>query len=261
MILFKHELRRNRVSLLVWTAAIGLLMVICLMLFPEMKQQMAGVSSIFASMGSFTAAFGMDRLNFGELTGFYAIECGNVMGLGGAFFASLIAVNALSREEHDLTAEFLLSHPVSRRRVVAEKLCAVVAQIFILNAVVLALSIATVAAVGEAIPWKELLLLHLGYFLLQLVLAGVCFGVSAFLRRGAAGVGLGVAAMLYFLNLAANISSKARFLKYISPFGFCEGADIVGSGAIDGGLLALGLLYGAAGVAIAFVHYCRKDIH
>ena len=261
MILFKHELRQSKISLAVWTGGIGALMVICLMLFPEMKQQMAGVSKIFASMGSFTAAFGMDRLNFGELTGFYAIECGNVMGLCGSFFAALTAVNALSKEERDHTAEFLLAHPISRKCVVAEKLCAVVAQILILNVVVLALSLATVAAVGEAIPWKELLLLHLGYFLLQIVLAGICFGVSAFLRRGAAGVGLGVAAMLYFLNLAANISKSARFLKYITPFGFCEGADIVSSGAIDGGMLALGLLYGAVGIIIAFVHYCKKDIH
>ena len=37
MILFKHELRQNRTSLLVWTGGIGLLMVICLLLFPEMK--------------------------------------------------------------------------------------------------------------------------------------------------------------------------------------------------------------------------------
>ena len=108
MILFRHELRQSKISLAVWTGGIGALMVICLLLFPEMKQQMAGVSKIFASMGSFTAAFGMDRLNFGELTGFYAIECGNVMGLCGAFFASLIAVNALIRalanqQIHDLT--------------------------------------------------------------------------------------------------------------------------------------------------------------
>lgn len=79
---------------------------------------------LFDCMGSFTAAFGMDRLGFGTLVGFYAIECGNILGLGGAFFASLCAVNMLSKEERDRTAEFLLSHPVSRRRVVTEKLAA-----------------------------------------------------------------------------------------------------------------------------------------
>ena len=260
MILFKHELRQSRVSLAVWTGGIGLLMVICLLLFPEMKQQMAGVSKIFASMGSFTAAFGMDRLNFGELTGFYAIECGNVMGLCGSFFAALIAVNALSKEERDHTAEFLLSHPVSRRRVVAEKLCAVVAQILILNAVVLALSLVTVAAVGEAIPWKELLLLHLGYFLLQLVLSGICFGISAFLRRGSAGIGLGLATVLYFLDLIANISDKMKALKYCTPFGFTDCADIVTEGALDAPLVAVGMAVTAVFIALAYWQYSRKDI-
>ncbi len=75
-------------------------------LFPEMKGQMDSVSDMFASMGSFTEAFGMDRLNFGTLIGFYAVECGNILGLGGAFYASLCAVGILSKEEKDKTAEF-----------------------------------------------------------------------------------------------------------------------------------------------------------
>ena len=74
MSLFRHELRQGRTALCVWTGAIAFLMVVCLFLFPEMKGEMDQVSQIFASMGSFTAAFGMDRLNFGELSGFYAIE-------------------------------------------------------------------------------------------------------------------------------------------------------------------------------------------
>ncbi len=59
----------------------------CVFLFPEMKGEMNAIGDVFSSMGSFSAAFSMDRLNFGTLTGFYAIECGNVLGLGGAFFA------------------------------------------------------------------------------------------------------------------------------------------------------------------------------
>mgnify|MGYP007094732312 CR=1 FL=1 len=96
MTLVRHELRQGKTSLLIWTASIGFLLAICVFLFPEMKGQMDGISDVFASMGSFTAAFGMDRLNFGTLVGFYAIECGNVLGLGGAFYAALCAVGILS---------------------------------------------------------------------------------------------------------------------------------------------------------------------
>ena len=260
MTVFKLELRQGKTALIVWTAAIGFLLAVCIFLFPEMKGEMDTLTSVFASMGSFTAAFGMDRLSFGELSGFYAIECGNILGLGGAFFAALTAVNVLAKEEKDRTAEFLLTHPVSRGRVLAEKLCAVLAQITAMNAVLLALSLGCMAAIGEDIPWRTVLLLHLGYFLLQTELAGVCFGISAFIRRSGPGIGLGLAAAMYFLNLISNLSSSAEFLRYVTPFAYCEGADIISSGTLDTALVLLGLGYAAAAAAAACLHYTRKDI-
>ena len=260
MTVFKLELRQGKTALIVWTATIGFLLAVCVFLFPEMKGEMDTLTSVFASMGSFTAAFGMDRLNFGELSGFYAIECGNILGLGGAFFAALTAVNVLAKEEKDRTAEFLLTHPLCRGRVLAEKLCAVLAQITAMNAVLLALSLGCMAAIGEDIPWRTVLLLHLGYFLLQTELAGVCFGISAFIRRSGPGIGLGLAAAMYFLNLISNLSSSAEFLRYVTPFAYCEGADIISSGELDTALVLLGLGYAVAAAAAGCLHYTRKDI-
>ena len=137
MTLVKHELRQGKTSFLIWTVAIGFLLATCIFLFPEMKGQMDAVNDMFASMGSFTEAFGMDRLNFGTLIGFYAVECGNILGLGGAFYASLCGVGILSKEEKDKTAEFLLTHPVSRKSVITEKLIAVLIQITAMNIIFL----------------------------------------------------------------------------------------------------------------------------
>lgn len=260
MTLVRHELKQGRNAFLIWTAAIGGLLAVCVFLFPEMKGEMEGVSDIFSSMGSFTAAFGMDRLNFGTLTGFYAVECGNVLGLGGAFFASLCGAGILSKEEKERTAEFLLAHPVSRRRIITEKLAAVLVQVTAMNLIIYAVSVGAIAAVGEAVPWKEINLLHLAYYLLQLELAGICFGISAFMRKGTVGTGLGIAAVMYFLNLIANIAESAEFLKYITPFGFCEGADIVANGSLDGKLVVIGMAVGLIGVTAAYVKYGGKDI-
>ena len=260
MTLVRHELKQGRNAFLIWTAAIGGLLAVCVFLFPEMKGEMEGVSDIFSSMGSFTAAFGMDRLNFGTLTGFYAVECGNVLGLGGAFFASLCGAGILCKEEKERTAEFLLAHPVSRRRIITEKLAAVLVQVTAMNLIIYAVSVGAIAAVGEAVPWKEINLLHLAYYLLQLELAGICFGISAFMRKGTVGTGLGIAAVMYFLNLIANIAESAEFLKYITPFGFCEGADIVANGSLDGKLVVIGMAVGLIGVTAAYVKYGGKDI-
>lgn len=260
MTLVKHELRQGKTAFLIWTASIGFLLAICVFLFPEMKGQMDSVSDMFASMGSFTEAFGMDRLNFGTLIGFYAVECGNVLGLGGAFYASLCAVGILSKEEKDKTAEFLLTHPESRKRVITEKLIAVLIQITAFNIIIYALAVGSIALVGETIPLKELSLLHLAYYLLQIELAGICFGISAFLCKGSVGVGLGVAALMYFLSLIANIADVAVFLKYITPFGYCDGADIVSNGRLDGVMVAIGAVIGIGGIIIAYLKYTKKDI-
>ena len=261
MTLVKHELRQGRTAFFIWLASIGFLLAICIFLFPEMKGQMDDVSDMFASMGSFSAAFGMDRLNFGTLIGFYSVECGNILGLGGAFYASLCAVAILSKEEKDKTAEFLLTHPVSRKRIITEKLIAVLIQITAMNILIYALSVGSIAAIGETIPWKEISLMHLAYYLLQLELAGICFGISAFLRHSSIGIGLGIAIMMYFMNLIANLADSTEFLKYITPFGYCEGADIVEEGSLDITLVAIGAAIGICGIIAAYLKYAKKDIH
>lgn len=260
MTLIKHELRQGWKSLLIWTISIGFFVAICVFMYPEMESEMEGVNDMFSSMGAFTAAFGMDRLNFGTLIGFYAVECGNILGIGGSFFAALIGISVLAKEEKERTAEFLLTHPVRRMRIITEKLASVMLQIIIMNAVIFILSLASMAVIGENIPWKELSLLHLSYFLIQIELAGICFGISAFLKINGLGIGLGIATVMYFLNIVANISESAEFLKYITPFGYAEGADIIADMSLDTGKVLLGMIFTVAGIALAYWKYSRKDI-
>lgn len=260
MTLFRHELRQGRLSLVIWSLAIGGLMAVCIFLFPEMEGEMDQMGEMFSSMGAFTAAFGMDRLDFGTFSGFYAIECGNILGLGGAMFAAMTASAALAKEEKEGTAEFLLTHPASRARVVTEKLLAVLVQILALNLAVLVISALSSVAIGEEIPWKELGELHLAYLFLQIELMGICFGLSAILRRGSMGAGLGIAAGAYFLDLIANLAEKAEWLHYVTPFGYTSGGDILSEG-LNWPLIGLGVLYAVISVALAYGWYIRKDIH
>ena len=149
---------------------------------------------------------------------------------------------------------------MSRARIVTEKLAAVLLLITVMNLIIYALAVGSILAIGESVPWRELNLQHLAYWLLQMEIAGICFGVSAFLRRGSAGVGLGIAVMLYFMNLIANITDSAAFLKDLTPFGYCDGAEIVSTGSLDFKRLAIGAVLFAAGIAAAFWNYTRKDI-
>ena len=261
MTIVKHELRQTRISFLVWTAAIAFFLAVCVFIYPDMKGQMEEFGYVFSDMGTLTTAFGMDRLNFGTLLGFYSIECGNVLGIGGALFASLTGANMLSKEEKDHTAEFLLSHPCSRTRVVTEKLIALFIELVLMNLIIYAVCVISISAIGEEIPWTEINLLHLAYLLLQVELASLCFGISAFVTQGSAGAGIGIAVMMYFVNLIANVSESMEFLKKVTPFAYCEAADIIESGSLDTELLLIGAAVTVISILAAYLRYTRKDIH
>ena len=260
MTLVRHELKQSWKALLIWTLSIGAFIIICLFMYPEMKSQMNSISSIFASMGAFSSAFGLDTLDFGSLKGFYGIECGNILGIGGALFAALIGIGALANEEKNGTAEFLLTHPLKRTEIITAKLASVLLQVLILNLAVWLMAVGSIAVIGEPVPWKEVTLLHTAYFLLQVELACVCFGISAFLWRGGIGIGLGLAIALYFMNIIGNLTSKADVLKYITPFGYADGSEIFSKGALDACKLLIGLAVSVIGVAAAYWKYNKKDI-
>ena len=260
MTLIKHELKQGWKSLAIWTLAIGFFVVICVLMYPEVVGEMEDVSEMFSSMGAFTAAFGMDRLNFGTLIGFYAVECANILGIGGAFYAAILGVTALAKEEKERTAEFLLSHPISRTKIITDKWIAILIQIVVLNLLVFLMSIASIAFINEKIMWQEIGYLHLAYFLVQIVLAGICFGISAFIRGSGLGVGIGLATVMYFINIVANITESAKDLKYITPFGFAEGADIIANVDLNWKMVAINLMFAMIGVLAAYWKYRKKDI-
>lgn len=260
MTIFKHEMRQGRNSLVIWTAVIAFMLGVCIIIYPEMSKQMDGIGEAFANMGGFSAAFGMDKINFGEFIGFFGVECGNVLGLGGAFFAALTGISALSKEEREHTAEFLLTHPISRQSVVVQKLVSVIAQIIILNAAAIGITALSAIIIGETPEIEPIALMFTAYLIMQIEIASVCFGISAFIGRGGIGLGLGLAAAFYFLNIVANLTERAEFLKYVTPFGYTDSADIIADGRIDIKYLAVGIVFTVIGICAAFWKYRKKDI-
>lgn len=260
MTIFKQEIRQGRNSLIIWTATISFMLGVCILIYPEMSKQVEGISKAFANMGGFSAAFGMDRINFGEFLGFFGVECGNVLGLGGAFFAALTGISALSKEEREHTAEFLLTHPVSRQSVIAQKLASVLVQVIALNIAAVAITALATLMIGESPDIKPLALIFTAYLIMQTEIAAVCFGISSFIGRGGFGLGIGLAAALYFLNIISNLSANAKFLKFVTPFGYTDSADIIADGQIEIKYLVAGIAVAIIGIGAAFWKYGRKDI-
>lgn len=261
MTILKHELKQSRISFLIWTGVIGFMLILIVILFPEFKGEMDMFNSIFQSMGAFTAAFGLDYLNIGELPGYYALEIGNTLGIGGALYAALIAIQALSGEEDQGSADFLLTHPVSRVQVVVEKWLYILIRVIGLNVIIFALAIGSIVLINEPTPWRELTLLHLAYLFTQIQIAAIAYALSAFFRRRNVGLGLGIALLFYFLSLIAKLAPNLDFLNYLTPYGYSDPVYILKNLSLNIPLVFLGLAITLIALAIALWQYNRKDIH
>ena len=260
MTLFLHEIKRNKISLIVWTYALAFMLGVCVMIYPEMQTQMGDIGSMFADMGAFSDAFGMDQLNFGEFMGYFGVECGNTLGIGGALLAGIVGITALSKEERDNTAELLLTFPVSRVRIITEKLLFSVFHIAVVNVAVYAVCMIGALAIDVDADFGKMTLILFSYFLMQLEIMAITFGISAFLKRGGLGIGIGLAFGLYFINILANLSEEIEFLKYITPFGYADSGHILSEGGLEPVSLIIGILLAAGGVALGYFKYTKKDI-
>ena len=260
MTLFLHEMKQSRKSLAIWTAAITFMMCVAIIIYPEMSGQMNEMNQMMSDMGAFSSAFGLDQLNFGEFSGYYGIECGNVIGLGGAIFAAIIAISALAKEEKDKTAEFLLTHPLKRSSIITSKLLSVITQIIIMNLSVNLLANLSALAIGQSEGLSSRIVLGIAFLLMQIEIACICFGISAFIIRGSYGIGIGCAMIFYFMNILSNLTEEAKVLKYITPFGYTDSAYIINEKSIKVEYLAVGAIFSGIGIMLAYLRYTQKDI-
>ena len=117
--IFLKELKMPLKNLLIWSLAVGITGLACILLYRSMQGEITELGDAFSDMGFFSDAFGMSTLSMASLAGFFAVEVGTVHGLGSGMFAAVTAVVILSKEEDGHSGEFLFSLPVSRSRVVA----------------------------------------------------------------------------------------------------------------------------------------------
>lgn len=260
MTLFIHELKQNSKTLLIWTAVIAGMTFVFMLIFPQMAEQAAEINDLYANMGGFSAAFGMDRLKFTTPMGFYGVEAGAVIAVGGGMLAALLGGNILCKEEGGHTVEFLLTAPIRRSNAAAQKLAAVLTMVLVFNLVCVLSGTAAFVIIGEEPEWSNFLLYHTAQLIMQWEIACICFGISAFLKKVSMGLAIGVSLLFYFLQMFINVSDGMDWLKYVTPYYYSDAANIFPEGAVQWGFVLLGAGYGAAAAVIALLKYNRKDI-
>lgn len=260
MVLFIHECKLQKKSLLVWSVCVGALCFCCLLLYDSLADSMGGMSAMFSEMGAFSQALGMDKVSIGTLEGYYAVEIAIILSLGGGLFAAMTGSALVAKEEEGHTSEFLNTLPLSRLQILAAKYAALLCLVLLFGLVTLVFVLAGFACMGE-LPHMENLLQYQGAaFVMQLEIGSICFLLSAICRKKPTGAALGLTVFLYMLDLLLRVVPALKPAKYITPFYFANAADIFAESAVNIPLLSGGACACAVFFAAALAVYGRRDI-
>ncbi|MBQ7774402.1 MAG: ABC transporter permease subunit [Lachnospiraceae bacterium] len=260
MTLFRHEWKMNYKSLLIWAICVGICCGGCILLFESVAESMEDMAETFAQMGGFSAAFGMDKVSIATIDGFYAAEISIIFSLGGAMFAAMTGAVLLSKEEEGHTAEFLHTLPVGRGYIFGWKYGALLALIVMFNVIGIAFDLAGFLCIGQEIPQREYLLYHFMSLVMQIEIGSICFFVSAVCKRKQLGLALGLAVLLYIVDIMVHIVPDLESIKWITPYYFANAADIFSSGEPQWGLMMAGAFISVLAVLAGGIVYRTRDI-
>lgn len=260
MTLLIHELKRNLKSLLIWTLSVGILCGGCLLLFESLEESMAEMAAAYSSMGAFSAALGMDKMNIGTIEGFYATEIGLMFALGGAMFAAMTGASIVSKEEEGHTSEFLNTLPLGRGYIAGWKYGALVVLVLLFQVICLIFIGIGFAGAGEWPPLREFVLFHGTQILMQLEIGSICFLISAISKRRQIGGALGLAMLLYMLDLLCRVLPDLENLKYVTPYYFSNAAEIFSTGEIPMEMMLISVFVTVGSAAAAVIIYKKRDL-
>jgi putative exporter of polyketide antibiotics len=134
--IYTHEFRTRLKSVVIWSLAMAAMILFFFSIFPGFAEQAALMKDLLAKFPrELLAAFSMDNMDLSSVLDFYSLVFLFVQ-LCLAIQAGNYGFGLVSIEESELTADFLLSKPVSRTQVLTSKLLAALTSLTITNLVV-----------------------------------------------------------------------------------------------------------------------------
>lgn len=260
-----REIKRNIKATLIWTFSMSLLNFLQMAVYPSMAQQTKALEDLLSKMPKgLVAAFGIDKLSMTEVLGYYGSKSYSLLLLIGGIFSIILFSSIFVKEKDERTIEFLLSKPITRNQMITEKLAAALTHVFLFNVMV---SIVTFISFevykgSKTYDLTVFVLLCTGSFILDLVLGAVGVFLSAFVSRGKTviSLGIGITLVSYFIGILSSTSDKFDSLKYLSPFKFVDGVDIILKKHLNDTFMTISALIIVLLIAATYVIYNKKDI-
>jgi len=263
MNIFLRELKAHMKPLIIWTIGMFFMIVGGMAKYATFAASGQSINELLAGIpDTIKAILGFGNFDLSKASGFYGMLYLYLVVMA-TIHSSMLGANIISKEERDKTAEFLMSKPVSRYKVITFKLFAALFNILIINIATLVFSLAIMGTYsnGESITF-EILTLMAGMLILQIMFLFIGTGIAAASKNPAGSASIATTILLssYILSVIIDINSNLKILKYITPFKYFDAQVLIKGNGLDPVFVILSLAIIGVLVYITYVSYKKRDL-
>lgn len=261
--IYRYEMRQRWSSVGIWAGSLAGLLLMYMAFFPSFSADIAAMNQLLENFPpELKAAFGMNALDLGTLEGYFGL-CFVFCQLCLAIQAANYGLSLVSVEEAELTADFLLTRPLSRPTILSSKLLAALTSLLVTDVLFWAVSLASIAMFkGDAQYEPRAIALLLGSAVIfQLIFFSVGLLLSLLVRRlrSVTPWSLGLAFGTYVISAFSGILGDVK-LEYLSPFKHFDPGKIIRDLQYDMPLVLLDVVLVIVAIGASYWLYQKRDI-
>lgn len=263
MHIIKRELRANLKSLLIWSFVLIALVTVMNQEFSAYYDNPEMAVLLDSMPEGMMKAFGFEDANLTTTIGF--------VSLASFYFYLLLSVHAillgsgiLSKEERDKTAEFFMTLPVSREKIILTKyITAIINCLVLLAATVLTIIVTLQPYDLTKDFYSFMVLLTLALFMIQMIFLSVGFLLASLLKRykNSSKISAAIVMGMYILSIISSLSKHLDFFEYITPFKYYEAASIQMENGFELSAIVTTILIIVISMTATFLVYPKRDLN
>lgn len=263
MNIFIHELKTYRKSTIIWSLSLIAIMIIFMSMYSTFAEDAKGFMKIVENYPeAIRNAMGFNQENFFTILGFYSFPL-SFITLCAAIQAMNLSTSIINKEVREKTADFLLTKPVTRTKILTAKLLAAFVSIVVTNIFYFAAaSFVALQVQTDDFSLIIFLLLSLTIFFIQLIFLSLGIIISVIVQKikSVLTVSLATVFAFYFVGMFSDTTGD-EVKRYFSPFKYFDTAYIIKHSSYETTFLIAGAVIIILAIATSYVVYSKKDIH
>jgi len=263
MNIYKHEFKVNFKTMVGWIVTLCGLVAMLMAFYPMFKNDLDSFTKMLDNFPpAIKSAMGIVMEYFKSPLGYYMFAF-TYSSLFAAIQAMNLGVGIVSKEEREKTADFVLTKPASRQKILTAKLLSVLTIIIITNifySIVSWLFISGLAQDGFAADKFALINASLLFMQIIFFSIGLLISVAAKKIKAVLPVSLGLIFGFFAISAFAVTSADDK-LRYLTPFQYFKTEHILMHSSYENVYPVVGAIIVIICIAASYLLFKRRDIH